>query len=185
MSDVQSPLYDPSRPAPEPVPPAGTGTPTPEDAPKSAIDAQAQAFVEEAEDAGKAAQQEAEKAKWRAGEMERKIAEQESKAKQAPAGEDVQKMVLVPEPSHVTAVSGPRNVDMVTSEEDRLLRHKAMVRDHLRNADPDMTGGVGSEEPEIDPATGLPKGHVPEGHQDARMIGGRDDSDPVYRGGPV
>jgi hypothetical protein len=40
-----------------------------------------------------------------------------------------------------------------------------MVRAHLRNADPDMTGGKGEEQ--LDVSTGLAEGHVPEGFQDA------------------
>ena len=151
--------------------------------PKDAVDAQSQAFIEEAEDAAKAAQKEAEHAKFRAEEYERKKAEATKEGKTAEKDErprDAFGNVIV-QPGDVTSVSGPRLVDMETTEEDRLIRHKAMVRDHLRNADPDMTGGKGEEEPEIDPATGLPKGHVPEGHQDGRMLGGRDDADPVLR----
>ena len=154
-----------------------------QDVPKDAVDAQSKAFIEEAEDEAKLAAKEAEHAKFRAEEYERKKAEQTKEAKGSERDErprDAFGNVIV-QPGDVVSVSGPRNVPMETTEDDRLVRHKAMVRDHLRNADPDMTGGVGEEEPELDPETGLPKGHVPEGHQDGVMLGGRDPQDPVIR----
>ena len=161
--------------------PPGQNKPEPregdEAAPKDAIDAQHQGHVEEAEDAAKAAEQNARAAEQRLAEtrkrQEEQVAAQEQANKDQP---EVQRFTMVNPPSDVVSVSGPRNIPMETTEEDRLLRHKAMVRDHLRNADPDMTGGVGT--PTTDPATGLPMGHVPEGHQDAVMVdGGRDPDD--------
>ena len=186
VEDTDMTDYDPRvRETTPPSPPTRAGeAPSQQDVPKDAVDAQSQAFIEEAEDAAKAAQKEAEHAKFRAEEYERKKAEQTENAKGGERDErprDAFGNVIV-QPGDVVSVSGPRTVNMETTEDDRLVRHKAMVRDHLRNADPDMTGGQGEEEPEIDPATGLPKGHVPEGHQDGLMLdGGRDTQDPVLR----
>lgn len=173
--------YDPRvRETTPPSPPSRSGEQaSQQDVPKDAVDAQSQAYIEEAEDEAKLAQKEAEHAKFRAEEYERKKAEQTKEAKGSERDErprDAFGNVIV-QPGDVVSVSGPRNVPMETTEDDRLVRHKAMVRDHLRNADPDMTGGVGEEEPELDPETGLPKGHVPEGHQDGLMVGGRDPAD--------
>lgn len=136
-----------------------------QDVPKDALEAQTMAFVEEAEDAAKAAEHNAKLAVERANKM--------NETASPPPGEDKEEdrrprdafgNVIV-QPGDVVVRTGPRNENRVTTEEDRLIRHKDMVRGHLRNADPDMTGGKGEEQ--LDPSTGLPQGHVPEGYQDA------------------
>lgn len=150
-----------------------------QDVPASAQDAQSQAYIEEAQDEAKAAEKKAEDAKLRAEKYEKDMAEQKDKAKSVEEDKrprDAFGSVIV-QPGDVVSSTGVRNIPMETTEDDRLIRHKAMVRDHLRNADPDMTGGTGEDpagEPELDPSTGLPVGHVPEGHQDQSY-------DPVLR----
>ena len=140
------------------------------DVPKSAQDAQSQAFIDEANDEARAAELKAKEATARAEKYERDIARAEAKA---PVEDTRARDVfgnVVGRPEDVVSSTGPRNVPMETTEDDRLIRHKAMVRDHLRNADPDMTGGTGvgvDGTPIVDGSTGLPEGHVPEGHQDA------------------
>jgi hypothetical protein len=115
-------------------------------APTDAVDAQSQAFIEEAEDEAKAAARKAEEAKARADAYEAKRAE--ALGKSAPEPDNRPRDAFgspIVQPSDVVAVSGPRHVDMVMTEDERLLAHKAMVREHLRNADPDMTGGLGED----------------------------------------
>lgn len=171
--------HDPNRPADTaPAAPAareGEAEAVPEDA----VDAQQQAFVEAAEDEAATATREAEAAVERANRMNEAInpAPPPEEGAQGPAARavaerrsaDDDRGILQAERSAVVVRAGPRHVDMVTTEEDRLVRHKQMVRAHLRNAEPDMTGGKGHEEPDanLDARTGLPKGHVPEGYQDA------------------
>jgi len=139
--------------------------------PKDAQDAQSQAYIEEANDEAEAAKKKAADAKLRAEKYERDKAQAQEKSKEVEEDKrprDAFGSVIV-QPGDVVSSTGPRNVPMETTEDDRLIRHKAMVRDHLRNADPDMTGGTGEDpagQPELDPSTGLPVGHVPEGHQD-------------------
>jgi hypothetical protein len=115
-------------------------------APTDAVDAQSQAFIEEAEDEAAVAARKAQQAKARADAYEAKRAEQVAKAPAEPDNRprDAFGSPIV-QPGDVTVVSGPRHVDMVMTEEARLLAHKAMVREHLRNADPDMTGGLGED----------------------------------------
>jgi hypothetical protein len=117
--------------------------------PIDAVDAQSQAFVEHsvelAEKAAVYARERAERAQ--------KFHEEQASRPRPEAAQDV------PPPSSVLQQSGPRHVAMVTTEEDRLARHKTMVADHLRNAEPDMTGGgaIGDEEtPRVPPATETP-----------------------------
>jgi hypothetical protein len=155
------PRYDPRYQGSATPPPE----PTQQDVPKDALDAQTQAFVEEAEDEAKAAAYNAKLAVERANKMNETASPPPG---EAPAEDkrprDAFGSVIV-QPGDVVVRSGPRNENRVTTEEDRLVRHKDMVRAHLRNADPDMTGGKGEEQ--LDVSTGLAEGHVPEGFQDA------------------
>lgn len=169
VSDTSQPYAEPDRrPAPDQ-----------QEVPKDAVDAQAQAFIDEATDEATAAQRKAKQARERAEDYEKKASQPEAKAPEKDERPRDAFGQPIAQPGDVVAVAGPRHVDMTTTEDDRLVRHKAMVRDHLRNADPDMTGGKGEDE--IDGRTGLPKGHVPEGHADAPILGGRDPADPVVR----
>ena len=141
---------------------------TKEAVPKDTEDAQQQAFVEQAEDEAKTAQHEAKAAIERANKMNEEPSRAEARAEKDERPRDINGQVIV-QPGDIVVRSGPRNEDMTTTEDDRLVRHKQMVRGHLRNAEPDMTGGKGHEDDDanLDPKTGLAKGHVPEGFQDA------------------
>jgi hypothetical protein len=136
-----------------------------EEVPKDALDAQTQGHVEHAEQEAEIAQHNAEAAKERAEHMNEQADEQQAEAGKDERPRDINGNIIV-QPGDIKMRSGARNVDMVTTEDDRLVRLKQMVTGHLRNASPDMTGGKGIDD-ELEPQTGLPKGHVPEGHQDA------------------
>jgi hypothetical protein len=171
MSDAsQLPVYPPTQPPVQPPvqpPSVPVAPPSAEGAPTSALDAQVQAHVEHAEDEAAAAEHNAKLEMARADMAAKKVADAEAAKPELPPPGPIE-LAEQRARDAVVVTTGPRTVDMVTTEEDRLLRHKEMVKGHLRNAELDMTGGVG--QPEIDPATGLPVGHLPEGTQDAPIL---------------
>ena len=119
-------------------------------APKSAVDATAQAFADKARDDAARATALAEAETQRAEDIAAKAAEY---PEAPPPGEP---SLAEKERASVVAVSGPRNVNMVMSEDERLAAHKAAVRAHLDTAELDMTGGTGvapapAEEPVAPP----------------------------------
>src|SRR5262245_1104802 len=131
------------------------GTPATTSAPKDTLESQVQGHIQHAEEEAELAQKKTEALKAEAEKMKAQAAEREAPAPPEP-GElsDHQKQLNYERAQvQVTQLAEPA-VPRVVSEEVRLSMNTQQVADHLKNADPDMTGAVPKEEaPAEEPAT--------------------------------